>query len=398
MNEISVSTSPTRRAARSRWPGWARRVRYLPIVVILGALGYRRMTAPLEVRAAVVERADVVQEVFGRGTIESQRSAELGFDLVGRLSDVLVDEGARVMLGQALARLYPDQVAADLHAASSGVSAAKTSLEALAADERRARAVLDGVERDEQRTSYLFSSGAVARDLLDAARDHVLVARAELDRILARRSEASRSIEVASGGVEQRRATVLRATLLAPFNGLITRRLHDPGDTVAVGSTVLRLVDTEHVYVAAWIDESALAQVREGLSVRVEFPGDRVSRLAHVSRVGWEADRQTHELTVDVTPDAPLARVAIGQRADVRIEVARKSKVLSVPLAFLRRTAEGDFCVVDRDSRTLSVRVKTGLWGRDTVEILEGLNERDTVLMSPSPLLTLPDGRRWVRQ
>jgi multidrug resistance efflux pump len=37
---------------------------------------------------------------------------------------------------------------------------------------------------------------------------------------------------------------MVRATLLAPFDGLITRRLREPGDTVSVGSTVLRIVDT----------------------------------------------------------------------------------------------------------------------------------------------------------
>ena len=75
------------------------------------------------------------------------------------------------------------------------------------------------------------------------------MARAELDRVLAQRSEATRGIDVATGGAEQRRVAMVRATLLAPFDGLVTRRLREPGDTVTIGSTVLRIVDTNRVYV-----------------------------------------------------------------------------------------------------------------------------------------------------
>ena len=65
----------------------------------------------------------VIQEAFGRGTIESQREAAVGFDLVGRLSDVQVDEGDRVALGQALARVETDQAQAELRSARTSVGA-----------------------------------------------------------------------------------------------------------------------------------------------------------------------------------------------------------------------------------------------------------------------------------
>ena len=59
-----------------------------------GLIAYLRIWAPVDVNRAVVERGTVVQEAFGRGTIESEREAAVGFDMVGRLSSVLVDEGA----------------------------------------------------------------------------------------------------------------------------------------------------------------------------------------------------------------------------------------------------------------------------------------------------------------
>src|SRR5690606_23853713 len=118
--------------------------------------------------------------------------------------------------------------------------------------------------------------------------------RADLDRVLAQRAEATRGSEVASGSAEQRRVTVLRATLLAPFDGLVTRRLREPGDTVTIGSEVLRLVDTEDVRVRAWVDETTLPRLREGLPAEIRLPGRDETVRARVTRVGWESDRQTH--------------------------------------------------------------------------------------------------------
>ena len=121
-------------------------------------------------------------------------------------------------LGQELARLSLDQARADLRTASSGVAAARTSLQRLAAEERRSRAVFEAAEREERRSHELLGKGAIARNELDAAQDALRIARADLDRVLAQRVEATRSIDVAEGGATEREVTVLRATLLAPFD------------------------------------------------------------------------------------------------------------------------------------------------------------------------------------
>lgn len=391
-------TTPRRPSA----PGWLRRnrasiVTALAIGAVLAMALYARLFAPVRVRAWRVERGPISALVFGRGFVESEREAQLGFDLVGRLSDVLVDEGARVALGQPLARLHPEQVSADLHAATSGVAAARSSLQRLAAEEQRARTSLEAAEREERRMAQLAASGSVSTREMDVVQDALRMARAEVDRVLGQRSEATRSIDVAEGGASQRRVTMLRATLLAPFEGLVTQRLREPGDTVSVGSTVLRLVDTEHVYVRAWVDETSLGALREGMAVQISRPGDAQRTPGVVRRIGWESDRQTHELLVDVTPSAPLGRVSIGQRADVWITTDTRPDVVRVPTGFVLRDDAGAFCNVDRGGRVAVVRVRLGLLGRDEVEVAAGLRDGDTVLAPLKPGGTLRVGTRWSR-
>lgn len=377
--------------------GVVRRSLWIVVVVVLVLVAaWFRLWSPVRVEVVRLERGTVTEEAFGRGTIESQREAAVGFDLVGRLSEVLVDEGARVSLGQELARLETDQIQAELRSAQTGVGAARASLQRLAAEEARARTLLAAAERDAARTQALADSGAVSAQQRDVASDGVRVARAELDRVLAQRSEATRGIDVARGGAEQRRVAMVRATLLAPFDGLVTRRLREPGDTVTIGSTVLRIVDTDRVYVNAAVDETMLPRLAVDQPASIFFPGTDTPVAGRVTRISWEADRQTHELLVEVTPDRLERRVAIGQRADVRVEVGRREQVLRLPIRMVHHDEEGAFVYADRGGEIAQVRPTLGSTGEHEVEVLEGLSEGDAVLAAPGAEAALPPGRRWV--
>jgi HlyD family secretion protein len=373
-----------------------RSVWLLALLGVALAVAWFRVWAPVPVDVVRVERGVILEEAFGRGTLESQREAAVGFDLVGRLSEVLVEEGTRVTLGQELARLETDQAQAELRSAQTGVGAARASLTRLAAEEERARALLATAERDAARTLALFDTGAIPGQQRDDANDRLRIARAELDRVLAQRSEATRGIEVAAGGAEQRRVAVVRATLLAPFDGLVTRRLREPGDTVTVGSTVLRIVDTGRVYVNASLDETLLPKLVLEKAAAIFFPGTASATSGRVTRISWEADRQTHELLVEVTPEKLDRRVAIGQRADVRVELQRQDQVLRLPSSLIHHDAQGPFVYVDRAGRIAVARPTFGLSGKDHVEVLDGLGEGEAVLAGPASKLQLPVGRRWV--
>lgn len=366
------------------------------MAALLLLFAWFRFWSPVRVEVARVDRGTLTEEAFGRGTIESQREAAVGFDLIGRLSEVLVDEGARVTLGQELARLETDQARAELRSAQTGVGAARASLQRLAAEEERARALLATADREAARAQALFEGEAASRQERDEASDRLRVARADLDRVLAQRSEATRGIDVASGGAEQRRVAVVRATLLAPFDGLVTRRLREPGDTVTVGSTVLRIVDTSRVYVEAAMDETTLPRLAVGQAAAIVFPGATAAPVpGRVTRISWEADRQTHELLVEVTPDRLERRVAIGHRADVWIEIVRRERALRVPVRMVHRDGRGPFVYADRDGEIARVRPRFGITGRDHVEIVDGLAEGDAILAAPGAGVALPVGRGW---
>ena len=376
-----------------RYLGW---LKVLPIVLVLALVVRHRIVAPIPVHRAVVDQGDVVREVFGRATIESRREVQLGFDLVGRVSDVLVDEGDRVTLGQILAHLAPGQLNADVHAASSGISLAKAATARLAADERRAQATLSFAQQEAVRIRTLAASGTVnARDL-DLAEQQLSLARADVDRSHAAQGEAVNQIAVAGGATESKAATLTRAVLVSPFDGVVIRRFKDPGDTVVVGSTVLRVVAVDRLWARAAVDESTLADLREGMPAEVAMLGESGDPLrGTVDRIGREVDRQTHEVLVDVLLAQAPARLAIGQRADVHITLERRANVTRIPLAFLGRGSTGAFAFVDRAGKIARAPVQVRAIGRDMAEVTSGLVRGDVVLGEVRPGVALTVGRRW---
>jgi HlyD family secretion protein len=371
-------------------------LKVLAVLLVVAIVVRQRLIAPLAVRAHAVDRGDVVREVFGRATIESRREVELGFDLVGRVSDVLVDEGDRVKLGQVVAHLAPEQLTADVHAASSGIVLAKAAPARLAAEERRAQATLAFAEQEAVRMRALASSGVVSDRDLDLAEQQLALARADLERVHATQTEAQKQIAVATSTTESKTATVTRTALVSPFDGVVIRRFKDPGDTVVAGSTVLRVVAVDRLWARAAIDESALSDVGEGMPAEIALLGDANEPLrGSVDRIGREVDRQTHEVLVDVLLAQVPARLAIGHRADVHIELERRARVLRVPLAFLRRDTSGTYVFVDRDGRIARAPVQIGAMGRESVEVRSGLKLGETVLDARAPGGTLAIGRRW---
>lgn len=382
-----------KRARIRRYLGW---LKILPVLIVVALVIRQRLVAPVPVRHHVVDQGDVVREVFGRATIESRREVELGFDLVGRVSDVLVDEGDRVKLGQVVAHLAPEQLTADAHAASSGIVLARAAPARLAAEERRAQATLAFAQQEAVRMRALASSGAVSARDLDLAEQQLSLARADVDRAHATQTEAQRQIAVATSATESKTATVTRTALVSPFDGVVIRRFKDPGDTVVAGSTVLRVVAVDRLWARAAIDESMLSDLREDMPAEIALLGEAGEPLrGSVDRIGREVDRQTHEVLVDVLLAQVPARLAIGHRADVHIALERRVQVTRVPLAFLRRDTTGSFVLIDREGRIARAALQLGVMGRDMVEVKSGLKPGDTVLDARTPGGALEVGRRW---
>lgn len=168
---------------------------------------------PLAVEFVEVATREIGTEVRLTGTLEPLDSVDIGFREGGRIIEVLVNEGDQFVAGQVLARIDPLQHQQSLKAATAAMASATASQNQARQAAERAQALLD--------------RGVGTRAARDEARQAL--------------SEAEAMAEQAETGLDQARRSVEDTQLVAPFDGVVTARVGEPGQVVGQAQVVLSL-------------------------------------------------------------------------------------------------------------------------------------------------------------
>ncbi len=393
-NSGRITTTLTwwQRSARRLWLV----VRLVVALAALAAAGWWFLLSPIVVTMHTVETGIVTAEVLGTGTLEARVSATLGPKIAGLIARVAADQGDRVKIGDMLIALEDTDFKQLVAMAEADVAAAVAGLDRLQADARRAEAVLVQARQDHERISKLYARSVAATDEFNRAVETLSIAEAERSRADAAIAEGTKRLLAAERTLDYQRARLHDTTIEAPFDGLVVRRDRDAGDVVTAGSSVLQLVSLNEMWITAWVDETELARLAEGQPARAVFRSEpSVGHTGVVARVGREADRETREIVVDVRVETLPKNWAVGQRAEVYIQVDRKQDVTVLPagLVLVRDGKTG--VIVDDGGKARWREIGVGLRGRESVEVTSGLSPGE-VVVSPAAGASSPlrDGRR----
>ncbi|MCA9914226.1 MAG: efflux RND transporter periplasmic adaptor subunit, partial [Anaerolineae bacterium] len=223
-----------------------------------------------------------------------------------------------------------------------------------------------------------------------AAYTRVLEAQAQLEQVLAGPSQsqidsAQANITQAENQVERAEVAYNRTILQAPIEGIISALNVEVGGLIVPGVSVLELTDISPLALTVQVDEIDIGLVEVGLPVRVELDGlPDVQFPATVSSIAPLGTPSGGIVSYDVgialqTDDS---RVRIGMTAEATIVIEEQSEVLVVPNLYIRRDrASGQtFVNVLRDDDTVEeIEITLGMQGRDTSEVVSGLQEGDLV-------------------
>ncbi|MBI3786357.1 MAG: efflux RND transporter periplasmic adaptor subunit [Deltaproteobacteria bacterium] len=325
------------------------------LVAVLTAVAWLIISRPTPVKTVRPERGELVAEVFGTGTLEAKVVVGVSSKIIGKVVEVLVDQGDTVTDGQTLARLEDKDF--------------RDAVQVATAQRNQAEAVLAKAKVDFERQRPLLAKNFVSQADFDAYETGARVAEAQL------------KTAVATLGVVQ--AKLADTHITSPASGLVITRNLEVGSTVVPGAPIFR-VAASTPWVAAQVDERATGELRLGQPARVAFETTLSLGVAgQVARLSAEVDRVTEEREVDITLGHLPDNLFLGQRADVYIETARKGDALRIPLAVLvlQESRAGVFAVVDGRARWRPVQL--GLRGRNFVEILHGVSEQDVLIVSP---------------
>jgi RND family efflux transporter MFP subunit len=321
---------------------------------------------PRMVRAIIVtpDTLQIANDTVG--DIEPRRTANLGFQVGGRLIERLVDTGATVLKGQVLARLDSADQKNRVLSAEAQVRAAQASVDQAIPLEARYRQLLTSGHTTPQRYEETKRRLQHAHDELADAQAQLAYARDQLK----------------------------YTELVATADGVVLSAGADPGQVVNAGQMVIQVADPNEREAVFAVADTVIGYANVGMKVKVSLKGDpTVSTLGAIREVAPSADPVTRTYAVRVTlpnvPDAMRLGVIVLGRPDVEA-----GEVIRIPSGALLQTADAPavWVVEGPDFQVHRRTVKVLRYDTDAVLVDEGLRKGD--ILVTAGINSLADGQK----
>jgi membrane fusion protein, multidrug efflux system len=272
----------------------------------------------------------------------------------GDLDAVTVREGDVVRTGQVLARFDANEQ--------------ESSLRSAEADKVAAQSELSNAEWNAEQSTQLFKAGAISEQANKAAHQAVVTAKARLAAAEARVRATS---------------SVARDTrVIAPTNGIVSKRQIENGEHVARGAAMFEVVRNDVLELVAAVPARAAGAVRVGQPVR--FVADGRDFGGRVARVSPTIDPTTRSITVYVEVPNPSGVIRGGTFATGQVVSRTVSNVLAIPRDAIHYSADGasEYAYRVVNDAIEFAQLKTGVTDErlGLVEIVEGLKAGDRII------------------
>ncbi len=343
--------------------------------------------SPLTVSVMTVAESEFTDSVEVGGVVEAVVSAAIAAQVLAPVAAVRARAGDRVRAGDVLVELVGRDVEANARSAQAATTQAKDAVVALEAEQRAAGAALVLAQSTHGRISALHAQRSATTHELDEAVAALAAAEARVAAMAARAQEARTGVERAVATHEAQEAMAAFLHIRAPFDGVVTERLIEPGNMAVPGVPLLRIDDTRAFRLNVRVDESRTAHVTPGtrLDVRLEGEqGDAVAVQGTVTELGRAIDAGTRTALLKLALPAAQG-MRSGAFGRVRVPTGLR-KALTVPAEALVHQGQvtSVFVAADGVARLRLVRVRG-------TEVQAGLQPGDQVIVPPVP--GLADGR-----
>ena len=299
----------------------------------------------------VVEVITVPRYETAVGTIQAIRDASVASKILARVEEVNVTAGQKVKSGEVLVRLQNEDLVARLGQVDSNRSGAEGRL-------IQAKAEFD-------RAASLLAQRAISQSEYQGREADLRSATAELER--------------SKQAVEEAKAQLAYAEVVAPFDGLIVDKQVKPGDTAVPGQVLFRLYDPTHMQL--------VAQVRESLALTLK-PGQRI--LAGLSALGYECEATisevvpqsnsaTHSFEVKVVGPCPPG-IYSGMFGRLKLPIGNEEAIV-IPKNAITRVGQLTMVQVAKEGVMELRNVQIGREIDGRLQVLAGLQPGEKVVL-----------------
>ncbi len=322
-------------------------------------------TQQLEARVTKVavehpQQRDIEDALTALGSVESINDPTVSAETSGQVQQIVVREGDAVKAGQLLAALD-----GTLHAIESAKAAAEV---------RRYDVLVTNQDNEVKRLQRLDESQSVSRDKLEDEQ-------AQLEILSAQR-------DIARKQWERFQYLESKTRIVAPLEGLVTRRHISPGDYVSAGEPLFELVSVDRLRARIAFPERDASRIAVGQQVHLTTPAaPDVTANGEVAAVNPQIKMYNRAVEITVEFDNPGGWLP-GASVDASLVVARRAQALMVPsMAVVTRDGR-DVVFVLSDKQVRAIPITSGWREAGWIEILSGITARDQVVVEGTNLLS----------
>ena len=328
-----------------------------------------------EVSVCQPERRDLVESVPASGTVRPVVEVKISPDVSGEVVEICAKEGDHVEAGDLILRIRPDLYLSQVEQASASLGTLRAQFARQRAEERQARA-------NHERNQRLFELNAISAAELQRSRTELDIAHSGLQ-------AAEFAIRSGEAQLKEARENLLKTTLYAPMDGVISRMDVEKGERVVgtsqmPGTELFRIADFSRMEVVVDVGESDIVRIETRDSVEVEIDAyPRRKFHGVVTQIANSAKVANFEVRIELMPDS--LKFLPGMSAAVRIITDRRCACLTLPLeSIFLRDKDPFVWTVDQDDKARAVGVTTGIQDLDRIEIRDGLSEDQRVVVGPT--------------
>lgn len=287
----------------------------------------------IPVEVAAVTQGDITARYAGTATLEAEREAKVVSEIGGVVLSLGAEEGEFVRKGHVLAKLDAERHAVLL---------------------RQAETELERLKHQDARNESLFRRQLIARNTYEQNKSDLATRKAEVD--LARLS-------------------LSKCAVIAPFDGVVTRRWVKQGQLLKVNEVAFEMADFRELKARLRVPERASAALKPGQTVDYQadaLPGERF--LAHVERVSPVVDAASGTVDIVVAVDNADGKLRPGLFSRLDVAYDTVAAAILIPKTALLSGDRDSSVFVVRDNKAQRVAVKLGYESGNDVQVLQGLS------------------------
>ena len=350
MTETTAATEELRRALAAEEGGrrWLRRAAIAGVIAVAigGGLVWKakhRPAPPPKFVSKSVEVGDIVEKVQATGAVQPLLQVNVGAQVNGRVTNVLVDFNSLVKKGDVLAEIDPSIYGTQVSAQQANLLGQRAQLLQARAQSESSKAQMETAKVALDRVQRLYTANLASKGDLDTAKGNYEAALATYNATSAAVTSAQAGIGSQVAQLNQMTTNLGYTKIYSPVDGVVVTRSIDPGATVVASfqAPVLFVIaqDLKKMRVLADVDEADVGKLKENMEADAivdAFPGESFHGVVQQVRFSPNTVQGVVTYSAIVLVDNPEEKLRPGMTATVTIKTHEVKNVPHIPNSALR--------------------------------------------------------------